>query len=148
MNIINLISISVLFTYIVPLILYLYTNNFIHIIAFIGSLFTTILSETLKYTIIKDSSVRPKGASDCNLLCNDGIQSGEPGMPSSHSANIAFFTGYYFQITDNIIIRLILLIYALVVMASRYLKRCHTINQIVVGAILGLSLSWIAVRHL
>jgi diacylglycerol kinase (ATP) len=144
----NLLSMSVGLLYIIPLILYIYSKNFIHIKGFLGIIGTTIISETLKYSIFKDISYRPKGASNCNLLCNDGNQSGQPGMPSSHSAEAVFFSGFYYQLTDNIFIRIILLIYAFGVMISRYLKRCHTINQIGVGAILGVSLSWITVRHL
>jgi membrane-associated phospholipid phosphatase len=144
----DLISASVGLLYIIPLILYIFTKNYIHIKAFIGVGATTIISETLKRSIIKTTSRRPKGANNCNLMCNDGNQSGQPGMPSSHSANVAFILGFYFQQTNNILVLLILIIYAMAVMASRYLKRCHTINQIVAGAGLGLSLSWIVVRHL
>jgi membrane-associated phospholipid phosphatase len=82
------------------------------------------------------------------LLCNDGDQSGRPGMPSSHSAEAAFFSAYYFELTDNMYIKVLLIIYALSIMISRYLKKCHNFNQIAVGAILGVSLSWLTVRHL
>lgn len=139
---------SVGLLYIIPFILYVYTNNFIHIKGFIGLAGTVILSETLKRSIIKDVSPRPKGARDCNLLCDDGNQSGQPGMPSSHSAEAAFFLGFYYQLTDNIFVRFILIIYAIAVMISRYVKRCHTFGQIISGAFLGLSLSWLVVRHL
>lgn len=148
MNIIDYISMSVGLLYIIPIALYIYTNNSVHIKAFLGIAGTTILSETLKYSIIKDLSPRPRGASNCNLLCNDGNQSGQPGMPSSHSAEVVFFSSYYYQLTNNNIIRIILIIYAFAVMLSRYLKKCHTIGQILGGAILGLSLSYVAVRHL
>ena len=129
--------------YIIPLILYYFTHNFYHIIAFVGTISVTILSEIFKYFLIGNLSIRPKNAKDCNLLCNDGNQEGMPGMPSSHSAEVAFFSGFYFQNTNNNTIRSILIIYAGLVMLSRYIKRCHTFNQIGIGALLGLSLSWI-----
>ena len=69
-------------------------------------------------------------------------------MPSSHSAEVVFFSAFYIQQTNNIIIKICLVVYAGLVMLSRYIKRCHTINQIVAGALLGLSLSWIVVRQL
>jgi membrane-associated phospholipid phosphatase len=148
MNISDYISMSVGLLYIIPFIFYIYTNNFIHIKAFLGVAGITILSETLKRFIIKDFSPRPKGASNCNLLCDDGSQSGQPGMPSSHSAEAVFFSAFYYQNTNNIYIKIILIIYAFGVMISRYIKRCHTINQILAGAFLGLSLNFIMVRHL
>jgi membrane-associated phospholipid phosphatase len=144
----DVLSTSVIFIYIIPFILYLFTGNFIHIKALLGIVGTTAISESLKFFIIGKTSSRPQGAKDCNLLCNDGNQSGKPGMPSSHSASTAFFSGFYIQQTDNKIIKGLLIIYTGLVMLSRYMKSCHTINQIVVGAILGASLSWLVVRHL
>jgi membrane-associated phospholipid phosphatase len=69
-------------------------------------------------------------------------------MPSSHSSSVAFFSGFYYQQTDNKFIKGGLIIYAGLVMISRYLKKCHTISQIIVGALLGVSLSWFAMRQL
>ncbi len=142
----DLLSMSVGILYLIPLILYIITYNPIHLRAFIGTGGTTVISESIKYVLGKISP-RPQGAKDCNLLCNDGNQSGQPGMPSSHSATVAFFSGFYFQETNNVMIKLFLVGYAGLVMASRYIKKCHTLAQIVGGAILGVSLSLI-VRHL
>lgn len=149
MNMMNIISMSTGLLYIIPLIIYYITGNIIHFKAFLGVSGTTIISETIKYFFIGKKSPRPNGATDCNMLCNDGNQSGKPGMPSSHSASVAFFYGFYAQqSTINPIIQNILLGYTLLVMMSRYIKRCHSLSQIIVGAILGLSLSWFAVRQL
>ena len=146
MNILNLTSMSVLLGYIILPILFVITKNMIHIKAFIGLVGISIISETIKYNLIGDLSPRPFGATDCNLLCNDGNQAGKPGMPSSHSAEVAFILGYYSQITDNKYIRLSLLFYAAAVMLSRYLKNCHSIPQIMVGTVLGLFISWVVVK--
>lgn len=148
MNVPDAISMSVGLLYVIPLILFFFTQNQIHFKAFLGTAGTTIISETLKYFFIGKASPRPEGAKDCNLFCNDGNQAGRPGMPSSHSAEVAFFSGFYYQQTESKIVKWGLVLYAGAVMLSRYIKRCHTINQIVVGAILGLSLSWFVVRHL
>ena len=148
MNIVDLISASVLLLYIIPPVLYINTKNILHFKAFLGVIGTTIISETLKYFFIGDLSPRPEGAKDCNLLCNDGNQAGRPGMPSSHSAEAAFILGFYYQQYDNIYIRLILVIYTALIMLSRYLKKCHTINQVFVGAFVGLCLSWLSIRIL
>lgn len=148
MNIPDLLSTSVILLYIIPLALYVITGNKIHFKGFLGVAGTTIITETIKYFLIGKSNPRPEGAKDCNLLCNDGNQSGKPGMPSSHSSSVAFFSGFYYQQTDNKFIKGILVIYAGLVMLSRYLKKCHTISQILVGALLGVSLSWFAMRQL
>jgi membrane-associated phospholipid phosphatase len=148
MSIPDLLSKSVTLIYIIPLILYVLTGNSIHFKGFLGVAGTTIISETLKFFFIGKDSPRPEGAKDCNLLCNDGNQSGQPGMPSSHSSSVAFFSGFYFQQTDNKFIRSVLIVYAGLIMLSRYLKKCHTISQILVGALLGVSLSWFAMRQL
>jgi membrane-associated phospholipid phosphatase len=148
LNIMNIISGSIGLVFIIPFVLYYITGNSIHFKAFLGVSGTTILSESIKYIFIGKLSPRPKGATNCDLLCADGNQEGKPGMPSSHSAEVAFFSAFYFQQTTNPIIKSILIIYALFVMLSRYIKKCHSINQISVGAILGVSMSWILVRQL
>ena len=146
MNVLDLISMSVISAYIIPPVLFAINKNMIHIKAFIGVVATSIISETIKYNLIGNLSPRPFGATDCNLLCNDGNQAGKPGMPSSHSAEAAFILGYYSQVTNNKYIRLSLVIYAAAIMLSRYLKKCHSIPQIIVGTALGLFLSWVVVK--
>lgn len=136
------ISISVIGVHIIPIILFINTQNPIHIKAFIGS-FAASITEYIKYNVIGKNSIRPEGAKDCNLMCNDGDMSGKPGMPSGHSVSAVFFSGFYFQNTNNNWIRIILVLYAVLIMYSRYYKKCHTINQISAGALFGLFLSWI-----
>jgi len=142
MNLLNNVSFSVLYLYFIPFILFLFTKDNIHIKVLIGLGITTLLSEFLKNGIIKNQSVRPNGAKDCNLWCNDGNQEGKPGMPSTHSAQAAFFTSMYYFQTTNPIIRTLLVAYQLSVIISRYLKRCHTLEQIGAGTLFGLCMSW------
>jgi len=142
LNIQDIISMSIGLLYIIPLFLYYITGNRLHFTGFLGLASTTIITEGIKYFLIKERSPRPKGAKNCDLLCQDGNQEGRPGMPSTHSANVAYFAGFYIQQTDNIFIKIGLVLYAALVMLSRYLKRCHTINQIAVGSLLGLVLSF------
>jgi membrane-associated phospholipid phosphatase len=137
MNIQNTISLSAAILYIIPVLAYMITQNIIHVRAFVGLFATMGLGEAIKHFVIKKASPRPKGARDCNLWCNDGIQEGMPGMPSGHSAQVAFFSSYYYQQTKNEWIRAGLILYALLVMVSRYQKNCHSIPQIVTGALLG-----------
>ena len=148
MKTLDIISFSTGFLYIISFVLYTITGAVYHIKGAIGLGLTVGLSEFIKKFIIKDISLRPKGASNCNLLCNDGNQSGKPGMPSSHSAAAAFFTVYYFNYTDNIVIKLFLVLYTILVAVSRYLKRCHTIYQIGSGLTFGLITGIFGVRYL
>jgi len=148
MSIPQAISMSIFILYIIPICLYFYTKDPIHIKAFIGLLGTNILSEFIKHFCIKDSNPRPEGAADCNLLCNNGNQEGKPGMPSSHSATTAFFTSFYYQQTNNGFIHSGLIGYNILMMMSRYLMKCHTIPQIVVGTLLGIGISLGVTYHL
>jgi membrane-associated phospholipid phosphatase len=137
----DLISLSAVLLYVIPVIGYALTSNFIHIKGLIGLFTTMVLGESIKHYIIKESSPRPKGAYNCNLWCNDGAQEGKPGMPSGHSSQVAFFASFYYEHTQNIWARAGLILYALLVMISRYVKRCHTIPQIATGALLGWTMS-------
>ena len=141
MRIDDIISLSVLLVYIIPAILYVNTHNIRDLFAIIGITGSVAASEGIKYFVIKERSTRPIGATDCNLWCTDGIQEGRPGMPSGHSLMATFFAGYYFNETDDILIKIGLVIFAVAVMISRYTKRCHSIEQIVAGSLLGLGMS-------
>jgi membrane-associated phospholipid phosphatase len=141
MDILNLISLSAVILYIIPVILYVITQNIEHLKAVIGLFVTMGVGESIKYYIIGNDSPRPTSARDCNLLCNDGPQGGKPGMPSGHSAQVAFFSSFYFERTNNIWIKMGLILYECLVMFSRYKKHCHTIPQIVSGALLGFGIS-------
>jgi len=141
----DIISGSVGLVYVIPIILFLYTRNPIHIRAFCGA-FLVILTEYTKRLIGKKST-RPEGATNCNFLCNNGDVSGQPGMPSGHSLNAAFFAGFYYQYTKNVFIRSGLIVYAGLIMLSRYIKKCHTIGQISIGASIGFIFSRILYRN-
>ena len=148
MNIAQTISMSIFIVYSIPICLYFYTADPIHIKAFIGLVVTNTISECIKHFYIKDYSPRPLGAANCNLLCNNGNQEGKPGMPSSHSATTAFFMAFYYQQTNNEFIHSGLLGYHILMMISRYLMKCHTIPQIAVGTLLGIGMALGIVRHL
>ena len=142
----NIISISVIVVYIIPAIMYYYTGNIQEIIAIIGACATVTISEGIKYFIIGTRNPRPKGAEGCNLFCTDGLQEGRPGMPSGHSGLVGFFVGYYWNETTHPLFNLGLLLFAGLVMYSRYAKRCHTITQIMLGGLFGLGMSILVKR--
>ena len=146
-QILDLISNSVNLLYFIPLVLYFYTGNLIHLQGLLGLIAMPIITEFIKYYIVGYMSVRPSGAYDCNTFANDGYQGGKPGMPSSHSGQASYFAGFYWQLTDNFYIRLALILYTLLIVMSRYYKRCHNISQIVIGLLIGLCVSYFVVRQ-
>lgn len=101
------------------------------------------VSHMLKVDIVKEASPRPKGACDCDLLCMDGNQEGKPGMPSGHSSAAAFFSAFYYQQTSNPWIKVSLILYTILVMTSRYLKKCHSLSQIAAGGLIGLLMNYL-----
>jgi len=127
--------------YIIPLILYYVTQNSYNFDIFLGTTGTTIISELIKKYLIGRASQRPDGAKNCDMLCMDGNQSGYPGMPSSHASTVTFFAVMYWYKTDSYIIRSLLIIFILSVLIARFVKHCHTINQLIGGVLLGLILS-------
>lgn len=133
----NIISIAAPFIAVgLPIIGYLYSHNIQHIYALAGSISTTLLTETLKYKLFYNNT-RPKGANGCNLFCTDGDQSGKPGMPSNHSSTSAFIATYYSRYMDSPVVSMILFTYYIFVAVARYQKRCHSIEQIFTGGLLG-----------
>ena len=144
----NIASMAVFLVYVIPGVLYYYTRNPREIIAIIAVFGTGLLSEGVKHLIIGNRNPRPSGASDCDLLCINGLQEGKPGMPSGHSAMAAFFAGYYFNKTDEVWIKVALVIFATGVGYSRYTKRCHSIEQVIAGAMFGIIMSIIVTSYL
>lgn len=143
----DIVSVSVVFLYLVPMVRYVSTWNPSELNALWGMVGTVALNEGIKYGIIGEQSPRPQRATHCNLWANDGAQGGRPGMPSGHSAHVSFFAGYYLQQTDHMALQLSLLAYAGLVMYARWMKSCHTPSQILSGAVLGSVLSYLVVRH-
>ena len=148
-NIDDIISVSIILLYAVPWIRYALTQNIGELRPFWGMIGTILINESMKHYIIGTASPRPAGATNCNLLANDGPQGGRPGMPSGHSAQVSFFTGYYIQtLPPSLWTHLLLPSYAILVMASRWTKSCHSPLQILSGSVLGFILSIVVVRHL
>ena len=134
----NFFSASMWFLFGIPIVLFLYTRNVVHLRAFIGLWATGGLNEALKSHVFGKAGVRPKGARDCNFWADNGNREEDPGMPSGHSSVSTFFSAFYYQQTTNLWIKGLLVLYAFLVMLSRYVKQCHSLPQIIAGATLGL----------
>lgn len=141
-------SFSIIIIYIVPIIRYLLTHKLSELKALVGLGGTILFTKFIKHFVVKNNSPRPIGAKNCNLFANNGDQAGKPGMPSGHSSRVSFFVGYYLQQTKNIWIRSILILYAFLVMISRYTTHCHTLSQILAGSSIGILFSLLTVNYL
>ena len=83
-------------------------------------------------------SMRPVGASNCDILCRNGDQHGRPGFPSGHMATVGFFTVYWLICNpirihegyDCFSVQSIFVIYTILVALARQYKKCHTWLQI------------------
>lgn len=138
---------------------YLITNN-IEFFMLSGALvINDIINFMLKYFIAKPilgdkkyflmgSGSRPKGAKNCSLFVEKNASfSKSYGMPSGHSQNAAFFSTYAIMgilnnplISNKYIFVTIFIFLAFSVMYSRVYLKCHTIQQIIVGGVLGIIL--------
>lgn len=130
---------EVLFILIVPIYQYIQTLDPVHLVAFFGVQITNIAVEGLKAFVFPTYS-RPRGAKRCDLLNTCPNDNGKPGMPSGHSAAIAFY-GVFYKISNPLF-----LVYVALIAASRYFKKCHSIPQIIVGLLFGATLGYLARR--
>ena len=132
----DVLSVSVAGLYGIALLLFLWTRDISHLIAFLGLLLTMATSEGLKLLCKGSTCPRPLGATNCNTFCSDGNQEGRPGMPSTHAAFVTFFVTYYAPVLSAPL-RALATLYAAAVIYSRYAKKCHSIIQLASGSVLG-----------
>lgn len=132
----NILSVSVAGLYGIALLLFLWTRDISHLIAFLGLILTMVTSEGLKLLCKGSTCPRPFGATNCNTFCSDGNQEGRPGMPSTHAAFVTFFVTYYAPVLSAPL-RALATLYAAAVIYSRYAKKCHSAIQLASGTILG-----------
>ncbi len=132
----NALSVSVIGLYGISLFLFLWTYDIFHLIAFLGLFLVRTLSEGLKTHCKGSTCPRPLGATNCNTFYSDGNQEGRPGMPSTHAAFVTFFVTYYAPILSAPF-RALATLYAMVVIYSRYAKKCHSVIQLASGSVLG-----------
>jgi len=79
---------------------------------------------------------RPFGAKNCKII-SDGSLSKSYGMPSGHAQSISFFLSNELNNSKDIKYKIILTIVSFYMIYSRVKLGCHTIQQVVVGSIIG-----------
>ena len=146
---------SPIFIYLYIILEYLLSYDKQNLFLFVGLFFGNILNKFFKDFIFKPligddklpivgKGTRPKGAKDCGLFKNDKLNN-EYGMPSGHSQNIATFSTFLFyknesnyqpRFTKNIF-NFILFGITFLIMYSRIIYKCHTVQQVILGGIIG-----------
>tara|TARA_Y100000389_G_scaffold124154_1_gene121506 strand:+ start:331 stop:849 length:519 start_codon:yes stop_codon:yes gene_type:complete len=115
------------------------------IVSFIEHIINPIIKKIFRQS-------RPKGAMNCSsyINCSNKL-SKSYGMPSGHSQSMGVFLGFWlFYMWDkhkgqslstlNLIGALCILITSIFVLYSRVVIGCHSVPQVVVGFIIGISI--------
>ena len=154
-----------LITIVSPLLSFFLTNDIDLLLLSITLLLNDGLNHFLKYSVLRPLmgknkypiigyGLRPNGAKDCGLFvgCKDPLSKKESyGMPSGHSQNVMLFSTYailtlmngnYTDRMKNIGYVLFSLL-AIGIMYSRVYLKCHTVQQVIIGGLLGLILGYI-----
>ncbi|PNH00822.1 hypothetical protein TSOC_013333 [Tetrabaena socialis] len=107
-----------------------------YLLIFIVSLMLQfLLKATRRLPVYHSLQLRPAGARDCNLFNRGGSYDGTIGMPSGHVLTTAFVLASLYFTGD--VSGLPAAAGILSMCASRYYRRCHTLLQVVAGAVLG-----------
>jgi hypothetical protein len=136
----DVISISTNLLLVIPTLLAITTHDRPAAVLAVGVTATALIGEALK-TKFFWTQKRPRGARDCDLLCQEGSCEHKPGMPSTHAAVTAFFTTYIAATTKNFYLTATATAYLLLVLLARYKKRCHSVAQLAAGSALGFGLA-------
>jgi len=127
---------------------------FLFIFLYIANFFNYLLKHYIfkpimgnkKYKVL-GTGTRPRGAKNCGYFI-DNKSPTSYGMPSGHSQTVGIFSGYYISEAldrdhenKNVVIAL-LSILTLLVMYSRVKFGCHTVQQVIIGALIGLMMGY------
>lgn len=138
------------------------TNNdnllFLGIVLIINDKFNGILKNYLFKPILGNTNhiilglgKRPNGAKNCGYFTNCNAKpSTTYGMPSGHSQSTLFFSTYVIlnllnnDFNNNIKIfgTLLFILISIGIMYSRVYLNCHTIQQVIIGGIIGIILGY------
>ena len=141
---------------------FIFTKNKESIYLFIWFLFNDFINKTSKLLLKKffqnkEIPILGKGerpqTKNCGLIA-DGSNSSSYGTPSGHSQFASFFSLYSVLVINDLPIEegvkyvffAILTIVALWIMYTRLQFKCHTIQQIIFGALIGSILAFIAYK--
>jgi membrane-associated phospholipid phosphatase len=137
----NAISLSALF---VPVVGAVWCSSWNLLIALVGA---NVAVAGLK-RLIGGAGIwgRPTGAHGCGAMCDGGAVGGEPGFPSGHMTTVSMFATV--MLSQTAVDWRLLTAWALAVAWSRWVKRCHSVFQIIGGTVFGVGCGVLFVRFL
>jgi membrane-associated phospholipid phosphatase len=121
--------------------------------SFLGALILFLTAKQVPEKIIKYStknskiSIRPKEATNCDMINSGGYAADRPGFPSGHSMVAGFFGAYiiheYIKIKKEKGVELnelliVFCLFAILVPYARTKLKCHTEIQVLLGCLLGI----------
>jgi len=148
MNISDIISVSFLGVFVLPILMYIVTNNLQYLALFISLIVFGGAIEIVKIILGKEGKfARPVEACKCDILCLSENDSGKPGYPSGHvgmttffvvSMSVLLFANYHKELWGLWMLA-IGMIWIYMVAKSRIYKKCHTEEQVIVGFFAGIT---------
>jgi membrane-associated phospholipid phosphatase len=154
----NTLSASIIGIIIYPIIQLILTGHPLYILMIMGILVTDLITRFLKWISRYSNNKllkRPVDATNCDILCQNGMQGNSPGMPSGHMALALFFVTFLYVIQmhslDSVVHKALFVVVAIVYTSlmgyDRVRRKCHTLSQVLsgtaLGSILGVSISLI-----
>lgn len=107
----------------------------------LGLISANVVVESVKGLLVEYS--RPLGAKGCDLFCVGGDVGGQPAFPSGHMTATTMFVGVMWLHYGETYILLAGIPWILAMGWSRWIKRCHTWQQVVGGIFTGTVFSYI-----
>ena len=143
MNIIELISKSLILIRIFPLIMLIYSRDIKWFYTIVILVLVNIIQHEIK-NFTKPFQLkwlkRPSDANNCNLFSTNGKVADQPGFPSGHVSEVtAFFVSIYFLFPQYRNYKYIGIIWIALMIYSRIAKKCHTFLQTMGGLCLGIA---------
>lgn len=84
---------------------------------------------------------RPKGACNCGITNGGGSYEHRSGMPSGHVMTTTYILCMIAIKSNNLYTSVVSVALIISMMVSRVVKKCHTIPQVIAGALLGFASS-------
>jgi len=135
------VSISILIVYLFPAYMFILYKHIWWLWFLVGVVSANIVVEGVKEVLVEYS--RPVGAKGCDLFCVGGDVGGQPGFPSGHMTATTMFVGVMWLQYGHTYILLTGIPWILAMGWSRWIKRCHTWEQVVGGIFTGTVFSYI-----
>ena len=137
----NAVSLSSAAGVALPLSLWTWTADSRYFALSVTVVLAAIGTEWLKHAVVWAGagawSRRPVGAKDCDMWCVGGPVGGAPGFPSGHMMTATLLVTGLWLITRSPVVLWVGVPWVLAMAWARWAKQCHSVVQIVAGAVLG-----------